>query len=224
MNGLRAAFAKNTWTYFSIMVLAVALVCLFLMYGHQRREFFYAALAMGTLAFAWDFVIEYFGVSNKLWHYSEERGAAGGVPLVIPAIFFGSAVIVTFWFYAFETNPQARNFLEAVVWKLSLVQIGLIIVGLYFMVQYFRKNIYTTVFWLLPFGIALYLAYPRPWILVLAIIPMYLDYFIEKALVKRKEIEYEGYDSEMAINVAISYFPVAMVVLGMVAIFVHIFG
>ena len=220
---MREGFAKKVWTYFSLLTVSVALVCLLLMYLHPRREFFLAALIVSILAFFWDFIIEYFGVSKNLWHYSKERFSVGGVPLEIPLIFWSCAIIVTFWFYAFETNPLAEKFLDPKVWELSLIQLGLIVTGIYFMAQYFRKKIYTMVFWLLPFGIAFYLAYPEPWILVLALIPMYLDYFIEKALVKRKKIDYEGYDSELAINVAISYFPVTIVLLGLIAIFVHFF-
>ena len=212
---------KNIWTIFFLITCLVAVVCLVLML--PRREYFLTAVTVGILAFFWDFIIECFGVSKSLWKYSKERFAIAGVPLEVPLIFSSCAIIVTFWFYAFETNPMANDFLDPVLGGLSLIQLGLIITGIFFMIQYFRKKIYTMVFWLLPFGIAFYLAYPEPWILVLALIPMYLDYFIERALVRRKKIEYEEYDSELAINVAISYFPVTVVLLGLIALIVHFF-
>jgi hypothetical protein len=51
---------------------------------------------------------------------------------------------------------------------------------------------------------------------------MYIDYYLEKRLVKSAHIKYDRYGEEVATNVAISYFPATLFILGVVAILLHL--
>jgi hypothetical protein len=109
-----------------------------------------------------------------------------------------------------------------VIAGLSYVQIALFLIGAFFMFQYFRGAVKSLVFWALPISIALYLSFSEPWVLVMSIFPMYVDYYLEKRLVKSAHIKYDRYGEEVATNVAISYFPATLFILGVVAILVHL--
>ena len=69
-------------------------------------------------------------------------------------------------------------------------------------------------FGVLPLALGVYLWYPEPWFLVLALLPMYIDYFLERKMVKNSDVKYEDYNQEMAINVALCYFPIALLLFG----------
>jgi hypothetical protein len=111
-----------------------------------------------------------------------------------------------------------------VITGLGLIQITLFIVASYFVIQYFLGNIKTLIFWALPLSIALYISFPEPWLLAVSILPVYLNYYLEKRLVKSSKIAYEGYGEDVAINVSISYFPAMLLILGIVAMLLHILG
>jgi len=105
-----------------------------------------------------------------------------------------------------------------VIAEFSIVQIALFLLGAFFMFQYFKGAVKSVVFGALPIGVALYLSFSDPWMLVVSILPMYIDYYLEKQLVKSAHIKYNRYDEEVATNVAISYFPAALFVFGCIAL------
>ena len=104
----------------------------------------------------------------------------------------------------------------------SYAQLTLFVIGAFFMFQYFRGKIKSLVFWALPISVALYLSFLEPWILVISIFPMYIDYYLEKRLVKSAHIKYDKYGGEVATNVAISYFPTTLFILGVVAVLIRL--
>lgn len=212
---------EGSWlAYITAASVFVAAVALALMW--PRPEYFYAALVAGTLSFGADFAVEYIGIKRGEWRYASKGPAVGKVPLLVPTLFFCLAIITAFWYYGFMTNPARSHVLDAAFSGLSPLQIFLSILGLLFLIQYFRGKVNNLTFGLLPLGVALYMAYPEPWLLALAIIPMYLDYFIEKFMLKKKAMEYADYDEELAASVAISYFAAALFLLGLFALMVDI--
>ena len=50
--------------------------------------------------------------------------------------------------------------------------------------------------------------------------PMYFDYYLERKMVKNDDVKYEDYNQEMAINVALCYFPIALLLFG-IAVLLH---
>ncbi len=196
-----------------------ATAALFLM--SMDPPYLLASLLAGTTAMAIDFVIEHAGISKRRWDYPGARLLLRNVPLEVPLLFLFCGILATFITFLFSKQPLSTLISFQVITGLSLVQIALLIIASYFMVQYFLRNIKTLIFWALPLSIALYISYPEPWLLAISIFPMYLDYYLEKRLVKSSDIAYEGYGEDVAINVSISYFPTMLLILGVVAMFLH---
>ena len=182
------------------------------------------AVITGLTAFVIDFFVEYNGISKRDWDYPTTHLSFKKVPIEIPLLFFYCGILATFTIYCVSTQQMIILISSPILMGFSYVQIFLFLVGLFFMIQYFRGIIKSLVFWALPISIALYLSYSEPWVLVLSIFPMYIDYYLEKRLVKSAHIKYDRYGEKVATNVAISYFPATLFILGVVAILLNIFN
>ena len=204
----------------TIVAGVVALVALIIM--SREPLYLIVSLLAGLVAMVIDFFIEYSGISKRAWDYPTTHLSFRKVPIEVPLLFFSCGVLIAFAFYCFSTQPMVMLISTPIVAGFSYVQIALFFIGVFFMLQYFRGAIKSLVFWALPISIALYLSYSEPWVLVMSIFPMYLDYYLEKRLVKSAHIKYDRYGEEVATNVAISYFPATLFILGVVAILLHL--
>ncbi|MCK4614544.1 MAG: hypothetical protein KAU14_07065, partial [Thermoplasmata archaeon] len=207
-----------------LLILPFALASgLSLYFMQSSGAYFYAALIVGMFLCLLDFVVEYSGIVRKEWNYPYPTLRIFRVPIEMPLMSFMCGTILTFIYYSFG-NPAFREFmLGDPFFGVSLTQLVLVGMGGVFFVKYFsRKKNGSLILWALPWAIALYLEFPEPWLLAVAVLPVYLDYFLEKNLVKRESINYTGYDHEMAVNVAVSYFPVALLSLGLAALLLRI--
>jgi len=207
----------NRLRLLSIIAAIFALFTLFVMV--QSPAYFVTAIIIGLLAMVLDIIVEYKGISADEWGYPARRLSFRRIPIELLILFFSCGVLITFVFSCFRTPIMDTIFLASSgILGLSIAQIALLITGVFFMIQYFRRKCRTMIFSVLPISIALYLAFPEPWILVFSIVPMYLDYYLEKKLVKSANIKYDGYDEKVALGVAITYFPVTIFVIGLVAV------
>jgi len=207
----------NRLKLLSIITTIFAMFTLFIM--AQSPAYFVTAIIIGFLAMVIDLIVEYKGVSADEWGYPARRLSFRKIPIELMFLFFSCGVLITFVFSCFRTPIMDAGFIAiSGIAGLSIAQIVLLSIGAFFMIQYFRRKCVTLIFGALPISIAMYLAFPEPWILVLSVLPMYIDYYLEKRLVKSAHIEYSGYDEEVAVGVAISYFPVSIFVLGLVAL------
>lgn len=207
----------NRLRLLSIASAMLALFTLFIM--AQTPAYFVTAIIIGFIAMVLDIIVEYKGVSADEWVYPSRRLSFRKIPFELLIIFFSAGVLITFIFSCFRTPIIEAGFVASSgIVGLSIVQIVLLSTGAYFTIQYFRRKCRTMIFAALPISIALYLAFPEPWILVFSILPMYTDYYLEKKLVKSAHIEYGDYDEKVALGVAISYFPVTIFTLGIVAL------
>ena len=207
----------NRLKLLSIITTLFALFTLFIM--THSPAYFITAIIIGFLAMVLDLIVEYKGVSADEWNYPARRLSFRKIPIELMYLFFSCGVIITFVFSCFRTPIMDTMFIASSgIAGLSIAQIVLLSIGVFFTIQYFRRKCRTMIFAALPISIALYLAFPEPWILVISILPMYIDYYLEKRLVKSAHIQYSGYDDEVAINVAISYFPVTIFAIGLVAL------
>ncbi|RLG94485.1 hypothetical protein DRO29_06520 [Candidatus Bathyarchaeota archaeon] len=204
----------------SIVAGFVALIALFIM--SQEPLYLIVSLLTGLIAMTIDFFIEHSGISKRAWDYPTTHLSFRKVPIEVPILFFNCGVLVTLAFYFFSTQPMVMLISNPIIAGFSYVQIALFLIGAFFMLQYFTGTVKSLVFWALPISIALYLSYSEPWVLVMSIFPMYLDYYLEKRLVKSAHIKYDRYGEEVATNVAISYFPATLFILGVVAILLHL--
>lgn len=188
----------------------VSLLALLIMSPHI--VYVWAALLTGVLAFVFDYVVEYAGIVNGKWEYPRSGKGFMNVPLEVPLMFFFGGILATFLlFIIMETSVM--NVLDmTVLGSITIPQLFLLVLAGVFMVQYFTGRIKSLMFWALPLGLAAYISFPEPWLLVLSIIPVYIDYYLEKRLVPSNDISYDGYDEDVAINVAVSYFTVALLV------------
>ena len=83
-----------------------------------------------------------------------------------------------------------------------------------FLVLAMRKDGPTMTFGMMPLAIVFFLHYhPSEWIPIVALTPVYIDYYLEMGLVAKGEITYRGYDKEKAVSVALSYYPTAVLLL-----------
>ena len=188
----------------------LALIALLTMSG----EIIYvlAALLTGLMAFIFDYIIEYAGILNGKWEYPRSSEGFMRVPLEVPLMFFFGGILATFLLFLLS-RPSLSNIISFQLFDVvSMPQLILITLAVIFILQYFAGIIKSLIFWAMPLSLAAYISYPEPWILVLAVLPVYIDYYLEKRLVPSNDISYEGYDEDVAINVAVSYFSVALLV------------
>jgi len=211
---------RNRIRFLSMVAGFVALIALFIM--SQEPLYLIVSLLVGFIAMVVDFFIEYSGISKRAWDYPTTYLSFRKVPIEVPLLFFSCGILVTVAFYFFSTQPMVMLISTPVIAGFSCVQFALFLIGAFFMFQYFRGAVKSLVFWALPISIALYLSYSEPWVLVMSIFPMYIDYYLEKRLVKSAHIKYDRYGEEVATNVAISYFPATLFILGVVAILLHL--
>jgi len=211
---------RNRIRFLSIVAFFVALIAFFIMF--QEPLYLTASLLTGLIAMVIDFFVEYKGISKRAWDYPATYLSFRKVPVEVPLLFFSCGILVTFAFYCFSTKPMVMLISTSVIVGFSYVQIVLLLIGVFFMFQYFRGTVKSLVFWILPLSIALYLSFSEPWLLVISIFPMYIDYYLEKRLVKSADIKYDKYGEEVATNVAISYFPTTLFILGVVALLLHL--
>ena len=209
----------NRIEYLTMAASVGAITSLFLMSGEP--SYLSVSLLVGIMAMGVDFAIEHFGITKRAWGYPHGRLSFRGVPLEVPFLFFCCGILVTYATYVLSSYDLGSMIFGEVISGTVLLQVLLLIVAAFFAVQYHRGAIKSLVFWALPLGIALYLSFPQPWILVFSIIPMYLDYYLERRLVRSSNIEYKGYDEDVAINVAISYYPTTLLIMGVVALLLY---
>ncbi|MCE5295959.1 MAG: hypothetical protein LLG16_02500 [Euryarchaeota archaeon] len=199
-----------------------AIIAVYLM--ASKPEYLWTSLLAGMTAMAIDFAIEHFGISNMNWGYSDGHLSLLKVPLQVPLLFLFCGILATYGMFVFSTEPILGWASSVVFFELDPVQIILFLTSAYFMVQYFTGKIKTLTFWALPLSIALYISYPMPWMLAISILPMYIDYYLEKRLVRSSDISYKGYGDDVAVNVAISYFPTTLLILGAVSVILRLMG
>ena len=211
---------RNRIRFLSIVAGFVALIAFFIMF--QEPLYLTASLLTGVIAMVIDFFVEYKGISKRAWDYPATYLSFRKVPVEVPLLFFSCGILVTFAFYCFSTKPMVMLISTSVIAGFSYVQIVLLLIGVFFMFQYFRGTVKSLVFWILPLSIALYLSFSEPWLLVISIFPVYIDYYLEKRLVKSADIKYDKYGEEVATNVAISYFPTTLFILGVAALLLHL--
>lgn len=208
---------RNRIRIVSVITTLVAFVTLYFMLS--AIAYILTALIVGCIAMTIDFIVEYKGINKNDWNYPHQNICFRKVPLEIPMLFFSCGVITTFIFYSFSKPVMNIVFSASpLIVSVSFVQMFLLLLGIFFMAQYLRRKCKSLVFGALPLGIALYLEFSEPWILILSIFPMYIDYYLEKRLVKSAQIKYNGYSEEVATNVAITYFPTSLLIFGLVAL------
>lgn len=211
---------RNRIRFLSLVAGFVALIAFFIMF--QEPLYLTASLLTGLIAMVIDFFVEYKGISKRAWDYPATYLSFRKVPVEVPLLFFSCGILVTFAFYCFSAKPMVMLISTSVIAGFSYVQIVLLLIGVFFMFQYFRGTVKSLVFWILPLSIALYLSFSEPWLLVISIFPVYIDYYLEKRLVKSADIKYDKYGEEVATNVAISYFPITLFILGVAALLLHL--
>ena len=212
---------RNRIRFLTLFSGFVALVTLFIMF--KEPVYLKVSLITGLVAMVIDYFIEYHGISNSEWDYPTTHLSFRKVPLEVPLLFFNCGILATYAFYFFSTQLMVNKIITPEIVGLSYVQIALILIGVFFLFKYISGAVKSLVFWMLPFGIALYLSFSQPWVLVFSIFPMYIDYYLEKRLVKTAHIKYDKYGEAVATNVAISYFSTTLFILGVVAVLVLFF-
>ena len=212
---------RRVWSL-TIAVGIAALTSLCLMV--RDPTYLLAALLAGTTAMAIDFVIEYTGIVRRRWNYPRAGQSLRTVPLEVPLLFLFCGIIATFITLQFSEEPLRAIVSQQLAGGLGLVQAVLLVIASCFILQYALGAIRTLVFWALPLSIALYISFPEPWMLAVSILPVYVDYYLERRLVKSSDITYDGYDDDVAVNVSISYFPTTLLILGIAASLLHLLG
>ena len=213
----------NRLRLLSIITAIFALFTLFIM--ANDLAYFVTAIIIGFLVMVLDIIVEHKGVSADEWGYPARRLSFRKIPIELLVLFFSCGVLITFVFNCFRTPIMETAFIASSgIAGLSILQIVLLSVGTFFMIQYFSRKCSNVVFGTLPISLALYLSYPEPWILVVSLLPMYIDYYLEKRLVKSAHIEYNQYDEDLALGVAFSYFPLTIFILGVVALVYSLIG
>jgi len=211
---------RNRIRFLSIVAGFVALLALFIMF--KEPTYVIVSLLAGLIAMVIDFFIEWHGISKRSWDYPATYLSFRKVPVELPLLFFSCGILATFALYCFSAQPMVMIISNPIIAGFTYVQTALFFIGIFFMLQYFRGKIKSLVFWTLPISIALYLSFSEPWVLVISIFPIYVDYYLEKRLVKSAHIKYDKYGEEVATNVAISYFPTTLFILGVVAVLLHL--
>ncbi len=211
---------KNRLQLIAIISLIIGAILLIAMIHSPR--YFLTALVIGLIGAAIDFAVEYKGITQNDWNYPVRYLSFRKIPIELPLLFFNCGILATFTHYAFS-NPHTYMFFEqsAALGGFNYAQIALIATGTFFLAQYFMGTIKSLTFGALPLALALYLSYPTPWMLVISIVPVYIDYYLERRMVRSAHITYDLYGEEVATHVAISYFPVTLIILGLVTIILH---
>jgi hypothetical protein len=209
VNHERSKTKQKDWlTGLSIISLGLAAIMLIAMTNFP--SFFFTGIIVGLAAAALDFVMEYKGIRRREWDYTSNKFLLWGVPLQLPVLFFSTGVAVAFLLDIYVQPMIHLDFFSLAAEPVGFVQIILLLVGGYFFVLYMAGKTRALLLGTLPIGLAVYLWFPEPWFLVLSLIPVYLDYYLERRMTRTGEITYDGYDQEMAVNIALCYFPMAI--------------
>lgn len=204
-----------------IASLILALISLYFMYPVPFN--FKISLIIGALAMTFDFLVEYIGISRREWDYPSDSPSFKKVPLEVPLIFFNCGIVAAFIYTCFTSTQMREVMSTSIVGDLNAVQVILFGTGAFFTVQYIRGKVQCLIFGVLPMGIAFYIVYQEPWVLVVSILPMYVDYYLEKYLVKKRDLKYQKYDDVVSTNIAVSYFVTTFFIFGCVALFFFYF-
>ncbi len=187
--------------------------------------FFFTGIIVGIVAATIDFFVEYKGIHFMDWDYASRNLTFKRVPIQLPILFFSTGVAATFVVNSFTTASITQRAFDPIPsLHMSGVQIFLFLVGSLYLYRYFTHAVDSMTFGALPVSIAMYLWYPEPWMLVLSLAPVYIDYHLEKRMVNSADITYDNYSFEKAFNVAISYFPSTLIVLALATILYHLLG
>ena len=206
-----------------LAIISTVLAAMLLIFMLPSPQYFFTALVIGIVGAAIDLAVEYKGVKQNDWNYPARRLSFRKIPIELPVLFFSCGIAATFAHYALSNPTTVIVFTpQTSMASMSYIQIALVATGAIFLVQYFRGSIKSLTLGALPIAIALYLSYPQQWILVISIIPVYLDYYLEKYLVRTADITYDNYGEEVATNVAISYYPVSIILLVLVTIILYL--
>ncbi len=211
---------KDRLTLLSSFSLAIAIFLLLVM--TDRPAFFFTGIIVGLIAAVIDFAVEYKGIHFMDWDYASRNLTFRSVPVQLPVLFFSTGVAVTFVVDSFTGPLTNEPFNNLSGLPLSPVQVLLFALGAVYLYRYFTHAVDSMTFGALPVAIALYLWYPKPWMIVLSIAPIYVDYHLEKRLVNSADITYDNYSFEKAFNVAVSYFPSALMMFSLAIILYHI--
>jgi hypothetical protein len=204
-------------TAFAYFLSLIALVIM-----SEDPSFQICSLLVGSTAAGIDYLVEYAGIARKQWSYPGERTPVGVVPLTVPLLFFCCGIIATFVvFLMSEQRLIGLTFAPPII-EVGLIQIMLVVLTCYFLMQYILGKIKTLTFWALPLSLTLYMAFPEPMLLAVSILPIYIDYYLEKRLVRSSNISYDGYNEQTAINVALSYFPTTLLILEVVVVLLNV--
>lgn len=211
---------KDKLTLLAAVSFSIAIFLLLVM--TDIPAFFFTAIIVGTMAAAIDFLVEYKGIHFMDWDYASRNLTFKSVPLQLPILFFSTGVAATFIVDSFTAPITNEPFNTLQGLHISPIQILLFTIGAMYLYRYFTHAVDSITFGALPVAIALYLWYPEPWMLVLSIAPIYIDYHLEKRMVNSADITYDNYSFEKAFNVAVSYFPSALIMFAMATIIYHL--
>lgn len=215
------ALINRVWSL-TLAAGVAAIIALYFM--SNDPTYLYTSLLVGITAMTIDLVIEYSGIRKRNWDYPGRHISFSKVPLEVPILFLFCGILATYISYAFSNESFGDLLSLNVIPGVVIIQILLLLISIYFMTKYFLGKIKTLIFWALPLSIAFYMSFPEPWLLAFSIIPVYIDYYLEKRLVKTSDITYAGYGDDIAINVSLSYFPVTLLIMMIVAAYLHIIG
>jgi hypothetical protein len=210
--GVQVSKKKDWLSITSAISLMLAIIMLIVMTNYP--SFFITGLIIGLAAAIIDFIVEYKGIKRREWDYASTRFTLMGVPLQLPILFFSTGVAIAFFLDIYVQPMFSPEFFTLAAEPIGFVQVLLFIMSIYYLAMYFAGRMKSIMFGILPLALAIYLWFPEPWFLVLALLPMYLDYYLEKRMMKKKELSYENHNQEMAINVALCYFPLALLLFG----------
>jgi len=215
-NGARGRSISNL----TVLAGLSAIISLSLMSGSPSFQL--CALLVGAVAAGIDYSIEYFGIVKSRWNYPKEGIPVGRVPITVPLLFFCCGVIVTYTVYLMVRLDLISLATHPLSFNAGIVQVVLLILACFFLIRYMQGQVKTLTFWALPLSLSLYLSISEPLLLVVSVFPVYIDYFLEKRLVKKSDIAYADYNEQTAINVALSYFPTTLLIFEVVIVIMRI--
>jgi len=200
---------KRDWlTGVAVFSLILAIIMLIVMSNFP--SFFWTGIIIGLGAAIIDFIVEFKGIKRREWDYASKRFSLMGVPLQLPILFFSTGVAAAFFLDIYVQPMFSPDFFTLAADPVGFVQVLLFITAAYYLTIYFAGKIDSVLFGTLPLALGIYLWFPEPWFLVLSLMPVYLDYYLERRMIRTADITYEGHNQEMTINVALCYFPMTL--------------
>lgn len=200
-----------------LIIALAALSCAALVAMAKYPEYLYTSLVIGCVAVLLDIPLEYLGVFRKKWTYRQEKG---GVPFGIPLFFFFAGILATQAFYILN-SPEAQKAFSQDVGPFDTYQWALVVMGVIFTLLYLARLQESLSLALLPFGLALFMEFNKPWMLVCAMGAVYLDFIIEKKLTRKGAITYGDRKGHLPVEVPLTYFSTTLILLGIAGIIVR---